>query len=199
MLENSFIHIPGIGEATERRLWEEGIFDWQGFLRASRLPLSPGKEAIAREMLFKCLDHKWDASFFSETFPQREMWRLFEAFKARCVYLDIETSGVGCCDEITVIGLYDGKKVKSFINGVDLDSFETEIARYDMVVTFNGACFDLPYILRAFPSISLPKVHVDLRFLMGRLGYRGGLKKIEQDCGIVRERGIAGMGGLEAV
>ncbi len=200
MLENSFIHIPGIGEATERRLWGKGIFDWQGFLRTSRSPLSPGKDAIAREILFKSLDHRKDASFFAETFPQREMWRLFEAFKDRVVYLDIETSGgVGGCDEITVIGLYDGKEVKSFVNGIDLDAFELEIARYDMVVTFNGACFDLPYIRRAFPSISLPKVHVDLRFLLGRLGYQGGLKKIEHDCGIVRDRDIEGMGGLEAV
>jgi hypothetical protein len=200
MLENSFIHIPGIGETTERRLWEKGIFDWQTFLRSSQSPLSPGKDAIAREMLQKSLEHREDASFFAEIFPQREMWRLFQAFKAGCVYLDIETSaGIGGCDEITVIGIYDGNEVKSFINGIDLDAFEIEIARYDMVVTFNGTCFDLPYIRRAFPSISLPKVHVDLRFLMGRLGYRGGLKKIERDCGIVRDRDIADMGGLEAV
>lgn len=200
MLENSFIHIPGVGEATERRIWGKGIFNWQDFLRSRRSPLSPGKDAIARDMLDKCLRHKGDASFFAETFPQREMWRLFDVFKDRCVYLDIETSGgVGGFDEITVIGLYDGKEARSFINGIDLDAFEIEIARYDMVVTFNGACFDLPYIQREFPSISLPKLHVDLRFLMGRLGYRGGLKKIEQDCGIVRDRDISGMEGLEAV
>jgi hypothetical protein len=34
---------------------------------------------------------------------------------------------------------------------------------------------------------------------MGRLGYRGGLKKIERGCGIAREKDIAGIDGLEAV
>jgi uncharacterized protein len=200
MLENSFIHIPGIGEATERKLWEGGVFQWRDFLHTSRSFLSPGRDTIARQVLHESLSHKEDISFFAGLFPQREMWRLFEAFKDRCVYLDIETSGgVGGWEEITVIGLYNGVEVKSFINGVNLDSFEIEIARYDVVVTFNGTCFDLPYIRRSFPSISLPPVHVDVRFLMGRLGYRGGLKKIERCCGIVRDNDIAGMEGLEAV
>ncbi len=42
MLENSFIHIPGIGEATERKLWESGVFQWCDFLHTSRRLVTGG-------------------------------------------------------------------------------------------------------------------------------------------------------------
>ena len=59
---------------------------------------------------------------------------------------------------------------------------------FDLVVTFNGTSFDLPFIRRAFPNISLPAVHIDLRFVMRRLGYRGGLKKIEKEINTVKDK-----------
>ena len=200
MLENTFIHIPGVGAVTERRLWERGIIDWEGFLRSGAPLLPPGRDILARRILRKSIEHRRDISFFAEILPRPEMWRLFDSFRDRAVYLDIETSGGwGGWDEITVIGLYDGVEVKSFINGANLDAFEIEVARYDLVVTFNGTCFDLPYIRRTFPSISLPPAHVDLRFLMAQMGFRGGLKKIERDCGITRDLDIRDMDGFEAV
>jgi uncharacterized protein len=200
MLENTFIHIPGVGTVTERRLWDRGVVDWGKFLRTETPLLPPGKDMVAREVLRKSMERRDDVSFFAEIFPPREMWRLFDSFKDRVVYLDIETSGGwGGWDEITVIGLYDGTEVKSFINGVNLDAFEIEVSRYDLVVTFNGTCFDLPCIRSTFPSISLPPAHVDLRFLMAKLGFRGGLKKIERECGIARDMDIEDMDGFEAV
>jgi len=40
-------------------------------------------------------------------------------FKDGAVYLDIETSGLyQGVDDITVIGIYDGKTVKTFVQGV---------------------------------------------------------------------------------
>jgi uncharacterized protein YprB with RNaseH-like and TPR domain len=128
------------------------------------------------------------------------MWRLFEVFKKKSVYADIETSGgYQGVDEITMIGLFDGRNVRTFVNGIDLDEFEIAIARYDIMVTFNGTCFDIPFIRRWFPNISLPPVHIDLRFLLKKLGYAGGLKKIEKDLGIIRDEEIEGMDGYEAV
>ena len=47
--------------------------------------------------------------------------------------------------------------------------------------------------------LKLPAGHVDLRFLLKRLGYRGGLKKIEPHFGILRPPEVAGMDGYEAV
>ena len=73
------------------------------------------------------------------------------------------------------------------------------IADYELVITFNGACFDLPFIKRCFPGISLPKGHIDLRFVLKKMGLGGGLKKIEKDTGIIRSDEIEGVDGFEAV
>jgi hypothetical protein len=85
------------------------------------------------------------------------------------------------------------------VNGKNLDAFEIALSSYPLVVTFNGSCFDLPVIRRSFKDISLPPAHIDLRFLLGRLGYRGSLKRIEQEVGVGRDAGVRGMGGIDAV
>ena len=128
------------------------------------------------------------------------MWRVFDSFKAKAVYLDIETSGgYQGVDEITVIGIYDGHTVQTFVNGINLDDFEIAIAEYELVITFNGSSFDLPIIRKWFPSISLPDGHIDLRFFLNKLGFKGGLKKIEKDFGLCRDSGIDGVDGYEAI
>ncbi|MBW1781084.1 MAG: ribonuclease H-like domain-containing protein [Deltaproteobacteria bacterium] len=200
MLERTFIHIAGIGPRTEQRIWNRGIRTWQQFLAHGDTILSEAKDASISSELEASLAHREDISFFSERLSPGEMWRLFNAFKHRAVYLDIETTGYfQGADEISVIGIYDGTDVQTFVNGINLDDFELAIAPYDLVITFNGAVFDLPFIRGWFPHISLPPAHIDLRFLLKRLGYAGGLKKIEKDLGIGRETEINGMDGYEAV
>ena len=68
-----------------------------------------------------------------------------------------------------------------------------------MLITYNGSSFDLPYIKRLFPGIQLPSIHIDLKHLMRRAGFSGGLKAIEKQLGIVRNGGINGMNGYDAV
>jgi len=200
MLEHTFIHIPGVGDKTERRIWNRGIHTWRQFLDHGDTILSPTRDALIGMELEASLAHRKDISFFSQKLPTGEMWRLFNAFQDRAVYLDIETSGgYQGVDDITVIGIYDGVDVQTFVNGINLDDFEIAIAAYDLVITFNGALFDLPFIRNRFPGISLPAAHIDIRFLMKKLGYAGGLKKIERAFGILREPGIDGMDGFEAV
>ncbi len=146
------------------------------------------------------LRNQANIGYFSERLPPGETWRLFDAFRHRAVYLDIETSGDDQWNnEITVIGLYDGRNTQTFVSGKNLEAFEMAIADYDLVITFNGACFDLPFIKRSFPGISLPKGHIDLRFVLKKLGLSGGLKKIERDTAITRCDDIDGVDGFEAV
>ena len=200
MLEQTFIHIPGIGPKTEQTLWRRGIHSWQDFLRHKKPVLSPAKDRLIHEHLEASLSHRDHIGYFDERLPAGEKWRLFDAFRRRVVYLDIETSGYDPWDnDITVIGLYDGNGIQTFVNGKNLESFEMAIADYDLVITFNGACFDLPFIKRSFPGISLPEGHIDLRFVLKKLGYEGGLKRIEKDLGITRGDDIDGVDGFEAV
>jgi len=200
MLEHTFIHIPGIGPMTEQRIWSRGVLTWQQFLDHGDTILSPERDAFVGMELETSLAHRDDISFFSDRLSMGERWRLFNAFKDRAVYLDIETTGLlQGADDITVIGIYDGIEVQTFVNGINLNDFEIAIANYDLVITFNGATFDLPFIRRWLPGISLPPAHIDLRSLMKKLGYTGGLKRIERALGIARERDIEGIDGYEAV
>jgi uncharacterized protein YprB with RNaseH-like and TPR domain len=155
---------------------------------------------MIRDMLESSVAHRDNIRFFTERLAGCDLWRLFPRFHRRVVYVDIETSGNNShLDEITVIGAYDGSSVHTFVNGINLEAFEVFIAPYEIMVTFNGSCFDVPYIRRWFRNIALPPAHIDLRFLLNRLGYGGGLKKIEKRLGIFREPAVEGMDGYDAV
>jgi uncharacterized protein YprB with RNaseH-like and TPR domain len=200
LLERTFIHIPGIGPKTEQHLWQHDILTWSHYLDTKKTLLSPVRDAFVRRALEASLENRDNIHFFLERLSPGELWRIFGAFKQRAVYLDIETSGLyGGVDEITVIGIYDGTQVNTFIQGINLDAFETEITAYDLIITFNGAQFDVPFIRRQFPNIWLPPAHIDLRFFLKKLGYRGGLKAIERTCNLVRGSDIDGMDGFDAV
>jgi uncharacterized protein YprB with RNaseH-like and TPR domain len=200
LLENTFIHVPGVGPGTEQRLWQLGILTWKQYLHSKQPLFSPTRDAFVRKNLADSLTNRDDILFFHERLSSGDRWRLYDAFKERAVYLDIETSGgYEDVDEITVIGLYDGDTVQTFVNGVNLKEFETAIASYEVVITFNGALFDLPVIRRHFRHVELPPVHIDLRFFLKRLGYRGGLKAIEKTFSISRSTQIDGMSGYDAV
>ncbi|MCI0504066.1 ribonuclease H-like domain-containing protein [Candidatus Micrarchaeota archaeon] len=198
MLENSFIHLPDYGPRRERRLWESGISCWDDFLDrfgASRFHTALcGKIASSKYAL-----QSSDADYFSKALPRGEAWRAFPSFP-KVAYVDIETTGLApATDYMTVVGLYDGKKVHSYVHGKNLDDFRRDIAAFDMVVTFNGSMFDLPFIRKSYPGIRLPPLHVDLRFLLASLDVRGGLKRIEQQFGMEREDDLKGMNGYDAV
>jgi uncharacterized protein YprB with RNaseH-like and TPR domain len=200
MLENTFIHIPGIGPKTEKHLWRMGIETWETFLSWKQPVFSQPRDAWIREELETSLEHRTDIRFFKDRLASKDFWRLYEAFREKAVFLDIETSeGDHGMDEITIIGTYDGEKARTFIGGVNLLGFESAIASFDLVITYNGASFDLPFIRCSFPGISLPLVHIDLRNLLGKLKYRGGLKGIERQIGLVRDPSIADMNGYDAV
>jgi uncharacterized protein YprB with RNaseH-like and TPR domain len=200
LLERTFVHIPGIGPKTEQYLWQKGILTWSDFLMNEETPLSPGRATLVRQNLEASLKNRANIRYFVERLSSSEMWRLFSRFRHRAVYLDIETSGLyQGVDEITVIGIYDGQSVKTFVQGINLDEFEIAIANYEVIVTFNGSQFDLPFIRRQFQNIALPPAHIDLRFFLKKLGYRGGLKAIEKSFGLSRDSDIDGLDGYDAV
>ncbi|VVC03262.1 RNase_H superfamily protein [Candidatus Bilamarchaeum dharawalense] len=198
MLEHTFIHLPNFGPWRERRLWMNGITTWDDFLEhygSSQFhKMFCTKLASSKNAL-----HLGDAEYFANNLPSGESWRAFPHFN-KVAYLDIETTGLGSAtDYITVIGVYDGEKVYSYIHGQNLDDFVMDIQKYDAVVTFNGAFFDLPFIRKSFTGVSLPKLHVDLRFALASLNVTGGLKKIETKFGFEREDDLKGLNGYDAV
>jgi len=202
MLRHTFQHIPGFGERRERALWRRGVYTWDDFLadpRCSSLPATLRRDARAMIHLSQEALRQGNIYFFAQLLPAREHWRLYGDFQAVTAYLDIETGPLGNGRQgITVIGLFDGREFHSFVHGRNLHTFEDYLRRYDLLVTFNGKSFDLPLIER---DLGLPiyQAQIDMRVFLHRLGYHGGLKRIERQWGIVREDGVAGLTGFDAV
>ena len=202
MLRQTFIHIPGVGQKTERKLWRQGIRSWQD-ARDNGKGLgqgAPGLNRIREHLRESEVQRKArNILFFLEHLPKPETWRLYPDFAKDLVFLDVETTGLSIAyDEITVIGLYDLRNVRFFIRGHNLHEFPSALDPYKLMVTFNGSRFDLPFVRTAFPGIKLPPGHLDLRFLLRRLGLSGGLKRIEGQLNIARSRRLEGVSGYEA-
>ena len=190
MLNRTFVHVPGVGERRERGLWERGFTDWDAFLRGH--PTNPWRDLIASRLTRERA---------ARDMPRREMWRLATAFRGRTGFLDIETTGLTPGrDGITCVGLSDGESVEALVQGRDLDRLPRELGRFDLLVTYNGSCFDLPILAAAFPEIDFCRFHhVDLRYPLHRLGLKGGLKGVERALGLARTPEIEGADGYIAV
>ena len=124
--------------------------------------------------------------FFAQGLPVSQHWRLFFDFRKTTAYLDLETTGMtfGNCP-ITTIAVYDGSTVKTYVQGRNMEDFMTDIDRYKVLVTYNGKCFDLPFLERYFGT-TFDQAHIDLRFVLASLGIKGGLKRCEVQMGIDR-------------
>lgn len=200
MLYHSFLHIPLIGETTEKRIWNSGVSSIDDFLRAPPSFLNKKLQMITNHVFLtkEKLETK-DAGYFYSGLPSKDQWRLFREFRNRAAYLDIETTGLGAPgDIITTIALYDGKNIRYYVNGMNLNDFKRDIMEYDVIITYNGKCFDAPFIENYF-GIRLFQAHLDLRYMLHSLGFRGGLKSCERQLGIGRKGSLVDVDGYFAV
>jgi uncharacterized protein YprB with RNaseH-like and TPR domain len=201
MIKRTFVHLPGVGRKTEAQFWRQGLTTWEDFLNVNRIS-GLGSERLAwlKGLLAESLRQLHRPEYFASSLPPGEFWRLFHHFRARTAYLDIETTGSGWWEQtVTVVGLYDGHTMRQFVLGQNLTEFPEALADVDVLVTFNGTQFDLPVLKAYFPDLILPPLHLDLRLILARLGYRGGLKRLEPLFGIKRPPEVAGLNGLDAV
>ncbi len=201
MLKRTFIHLPGVGSRTEAHFWRQGLLSWEDFLAAQQVRgLSRERLVRLRASLHESLAHLENPAYFAPRLPAQDHWRLFRQFRPRAAYLDIETTGIywpGLL--VTVVGLYDGASFRQFVQGYNLEEFPQALEDLDLLITYNGTQFDLPVLKAYFPRLSLPPLHLDLRFILARLGFRGGLKGIEPQFGIQRPPEVEGLDGYAAV
>ncbi len=201
MLRHTFVHAAGVGYVTEKRIWRQAP-TWADFLdREDRLRIperlrkSVHRTVEESERRLAARDHR----YFAAWLPTPERWRAYGDFREDAAYLDIETTGLNWSgDLITLVGLSDGRRFRTYIRGVDLDELPSDLRRYKVLVTFNGTHFDLPILQNAFPSLPAP-LHVDVQYPMRRLGFRGGLKRIERRIGLERPDDLRGLRGSDAV
>jgi len=188
MLKNTFCHL--VSENKEMELWRNNLLNWDEIKEEHPLHSSifESKQALQQQ------DHK----FFLESLPARQHWRAYGEIP--CCFLDIETTGLSRdYNQVTVIGVYDGKESKLFVQGKNLQEFPQELAKYGLIITFNGKCFDVPFLKAKFSEVDFEKLHVDLRYVLRELGYSGGLKRIERELGVNRDAELQEVDGFEAV
>jgi uncharacterized protein YprB with RNaseH-like and TPR domain/predicted nuclease with RNAse H fold/dephospho-CoA kinase len=116
------------------------------------------------------------------------------------LFLDVETTGLSRhYDELTLVGWLSDGAYRVYVAGDDPEPLLSTLRAASALVTFNGTLFDLAFLAKSFPGLSLPRVHADLRFLARRVGLTGGQKAIERDLGIQIRSGVEELDGAHAV
>lgn len=188
-VENSFIGVDGVGEQTERSIWERGVTHWDEF----ETSVVGGKRG---DRIAQFIDEgrpyldSGDVAYFDRCFPSSEQWRLYETFADRACFFDIETTGLDeHRNQVTTVSLHQAGETETLVAGDDLtaENLRAAFADADLLVTFNGKRFDVPF-LEANYDVDLQRPHLDLMYTCKQIGLSGGLKQVERDIGIERDR-----------
>lgn len=199
MLTSTFCCFRGVGEGAEQRLWQRGIQTWTQLQHRGPDFFSARKWQLLREELAyaevalqaRAADH------FLSRLDGRAKFRILRDFSDDMCFVDIETEGLGRDARITTVALLREEQLKVYVRGRDLHEAIPALAHAPILVTFNGACFDLPRLRREF-GLNLGQAHLDLRPTLRATGLQGGQKAIEKKCRICRLQSD-GLNGAEAV
>ncbi len=193
MLQSTFQFLPNITATKEKQLWKQNIKTWDEFMKAKTikgLTTEQKRECdlILQQAKYAILEDK--PSFFTKL-PQKEMWRLYQSFKNKLRFLDIEI--INKQREILVVSIADGFETKSFVRNHSLtpENLKKELEQDIILVTFNGSSFDLP-ILERYCKTAFALPHIDLKHLCIKLGFKGGLKEVEKQLNIQRPQHLYG-------
>ncbi|MBR5624856.1 ribonuclease H-like domain-containing protein [bacterium] len=188
MLSHTFCYIPRKGKSFDRFKSALGLSTWRSVLEWEPDEKDQKKASLLKAAAEEACEHcsSRDLDYFAKGLPSSETWLLFPYFRDSVCYLDIETTGLGKgLDYTTVATVYDGSDVKVFTHGLNMRELPEVLESYKICVTFNGKCFDLPFLRSEFQR-EFPLYHIDLRYVFASLGLKGGLKKLEKEFGIGR-------------
>lgn len=206
MFRRCFDIFPGIGPATAARFRESGITSWdQALADSCALPVGRARRAQLRHDLARAMVSysRADAAHFDGLLSAGEAWRLFSSFPERCAFFDIETTGLSpYTDDITVICTYEPgtRTLLRFVKDENLERFPETLRAGAVLVGFNSRSFDMPFVRRVFGDRMPPFAQIDLRWVLHKMGIKGGLKAIESEhFGIARPVELDGFDGEQAV
>ena len=201
MIPNSFVIFPGVRHSIEEQIWDAGVTDWSDASTSSleqwiaEPDLAAGRTALEER----------DARHFNDALLGSDRWRLYQDFIDETAFLDIETTGLSPGDSVvTMVGVLDRTGFTAYTRGENLQELPRAISKHKLIVTFNGASFDLPFLRHEFQASSQDDLfdhaaHLDLRYAMKKAGYTGGLKRFEQALGVGRESALSNLSGRDAI
>jgi len=202
LIHGAFHHLPGLGPKRIQEIQRLGIADWEALAENLTL-LGIGK--TRREQILENMASCHEAvaadniGHLVRTYAPKDQWRILNHYLERASYFDIETSGLGPGSYITLIACLHRGKVYTFMRNENLDDFQDLLDDIELLVSFNGASFDVPQVQSHFGIPDIPCPHLDLRWACYHEELRGGLKRIEGELGIERPADLIGVDGAEAV
>jgi uncharacterized protein YprB with RNaseH-like and TPR domain len=190
-IENSFIPVSGVGESRERSLWEADIISWERF-DPTDAPVGPKTTAAIESFLSEALPRldDGDTRYFNEQFPDGEIWRLYENTRDDTLFFDIETTGLDAgYNDVTTVSFHQQGETTTLVRGDDLtrERIREQFRTASLIASFNGKQFDVPFLEQCF-DLSIETPHLDLMYPCRRINLTGGLKSIETEIGIDRDR-----------
>lgn len=204
MLRHSFIHLPGIGQARERKLWQAGCLDWTRF--RAELP-SLARDEAKRALMAQLLDQAetaygaGDLDWFHRALPRNQAWRMVSKCFDDIAYLDIESTGMGMppmAQSTTITFYYRGQVFQAHEHEQKRALIERMSKEAKLWATYFGDGFDLPFLRREF-GLALDVPHVDLCPWLRRLGHKGGLKNVQKRFAEIPSRSSLDIDGFDAV
>ncbi len=215
MLTETFIHVPGVGAAGEKKLWAKGTTDWWQATTHVHGLFAVAPDGPLERTLRECLKELASGSLemTASLLDVHEHWRALcvaeegRVRPLRWLALDIETTGLDAdSGAVTCIGLCGhatGFAPVALVAGQP--RWAEPLIRYllesDILITFNGRSFDVPFLARSLSMLApiFPPFHLDLYPHFKKMGVRGGLKKIQRRLGFLREDALAELDGYAAV
>ena len=93
MLKKSFIHIPGLGAASEKKIWEAGITSWDDFHSRKEISSQLKKSALIDHYLGESAMEmeKNNAAYFENLMPSKESWSSMSEIKTPPISSKLKT------------------------------------------------------------------------------------------------------------
>lgn len=143
---------------------------------------------------------KHNIHFFLSRLSPRDHWRVLLPHLNEALYLDIETTGLSIhYNQVTVIGALYKRKFYQWVWPERIDELANMLEVAPLVVTYNGARFDLPFLQARLPTLPQPSAHVDLRPIASDCKVVGGQKALERHFNIARGDDLVDVDGATAV
>ena len=201
LIPGALLHLPGIGPVREQRLRDAGLDSWAAIQSTASWPLAETLHApICAVIAQNQHDLECDRLLpLCQTLRPIDHWRILAEHFPRAAWFDIETTGLDRDSAIAMIACYHQGELHYFYEHENLDDFLELLAEIKLLVSFNGASFDVPRVLDYFHIPELPCAHLDLRWLCYHQAHRGGLKAIARTMGIHRPEDIESLAGDDAI
>ena len=164
MIQESFVFLEKCSIKKENSFRKQGISNLRDFLAKDKvMGIAANKKEFYNRKIKEAQQalSEDNAAYFVGKLPVKEMWRLYPHFKEDCGFLDIETDSYG---RVVVVGISNYYNTNTFVQGFNLEKIllERELAKYKILVTFNGGAFDLPKLRKQLQlEVKIP--HIDLK------------------------------------